>query len=77
MYDMMAFMENTNFRRAGNTFMTKRNSGMKRTVLYFILSIILIYLFNQFIWEKYFFNPIPWDALEDEKGQPVIMREID
>lgn len=74
---MMAFMENTNFRRAGNTFMTKRNSGMKRKVLYFISSIILISLFNQFIWEKYFFNPTPWDALEEEKGQPGVMGEID
>lgn len=77
MYDMMAFMENINFRRAGNTFITKKNSKVKRTILNFILSIILIYLFNQFIWEKYFFNPTPWDALEEEKGQPGVMGEID
>src|SRR5699024_7898780 len=54
----------------------EEKTPIKTYIIIFIIVFILHSLFQTFIWEKYFYTPTAWDALEEEAGEPGVMTEI-
>ncbi|HLR72862.1 MAG TPA: hypothetical protein VK073_01495 [Pseudogracilibacillus sp.] len=55
----------------------EEKTSIKKYIIFFIVAFIFYSLFNTFIWEKYFYTPTAFDALESEKGGPGVFHEID
>ena len=54
----------------------EEQTPIKKYIIIFIVVFILYSLFQTFVWEKYFYTPTAWDALEEEEGHPGVKHEI-